>query len=35
VRAGMSETEIRASWQPKLIAFKKIRKKYLMYADFE
>lgn len=32
---GKSEEEIRASWQPKLSAFKKIRKKYLMYEDFE
>lgn len=32
---GKSEEEIRASWRPKLDAFKKIRKKYLMYADFE
>jgi uncharacterized protein YbbC (DUF1343 family) len=33
--AGMTEAEIRASWQPGLEAFKKIRKKYLLYADFE
>ena len=33
--AGKSEKEIRQSWQPKLNAFKKIRKKYLLYADFE
>ena len=32
---GKTETEIRASWQPKLDAFKAIRKKYLMYKDFE
>jgi uncharacterized protein YbbC (DUF1343 family) len=32
---GVSEEEIRASWQPRLDAFKKIRKKYLMYQDFE
>jgi uncharacterized protein YbbC (DUF1343 family) len=30
-----TETEIRASWEPKLLAFKKIRKKYLLYKDFE
>jgi uncharacterized protein YbbC (DUF1343 family) len=30
-----TEIEIRASWQTKLIAFKKIRKKYLLYDDFE
>lgn len=33
--AGKSETEIRRSWQPDLDAFKKIRKKYLLYPDFE
>ncbi|MFC4232319.1 exo-beta-N-acetylmuramidase NamZ domain-containing protein [Parasediminibacterium paludis] len=35
IRAGKSEAEIRKSWQPKLQAFKKIRKKYLLYPDFE
>lgn len=29
--AGMSEKEIRKSWEPKLEAFKKVRKKYLLY----
>jgi len=33
--AGKTEQEIRASWEPKLSAFKKIRKRYLMYPDFE
>jgi uncharacterized protein YbbC (DUF1343 family) len=33
--AGKTEAEIRASWQAKLEAFKAIRKKYLMYTDFE
>jgi uncharacterized protein YbbC (DUF1343 family) len=33
--AGKGETEIRKSWQPDLDAFKKIRKKYLLYPDFE
>ena len=33
--ARISETEIRKSWQPDLDAFKKIRKKYLLYPDFE
>jgi uncharacterized protein YbbC (DUF1343 family) len=33
--AGKSETEIRNSWQPDIEAFKKIRKKYLLYPDFE
>ncbi len=32
---GKTEAEIRKSWEPKLSAFKKIRKKYLMYDDFE
>jgi len=31
---GKTEEEIRASWQPKLDEFKKIRKKYLLYPDF-
>ncbi len=35
IKDGKTEAEIRASWQPKLNAFKKIRKKYLMYDDFE
>jgi uncharacterized protein YbbC (DUF1343 family) len=32
---GATEDEIRKSWQPKLNEFKKIRKKYLLYSDFE
>ncbi|QEC67554.1 DUF1343 domain-containing protein [Panacibacter ginsenosidivorans] len=32
--AGKTEDEICKSWQPKLEAFKKIRKKYLLYSDF-
>ena len=35
IRDGKSESEIRASWEPKLSEFKKIRKKYLLYDDFE
>jgi uncharacterized protein YbbC (DUF1343 family) len=35
IRAGVSEKEIRKSWQPRLNSFKKIRKKYLMYPDFD
>lgn len=35
IRTGMPEPEIRASWQPGLETFKKIRKKYLLYPDFE
>lgn len=34
IRAGLSEDEIRKSWEPKLSAFKKTRKKYLLYEDF-
>jgi uncharacterized protein YbbC (DUF1343 family) len=33
--AGSSETEIRKSWEPRLTAFKTMRKKYLLYTDFE
>jgi uncharacterized protein YbbC (DUF1343 family) len=33
--AGKSESDIRKSWEPKLQAFKAIRKKYLLYPDFE
>ena len=32
---GDSEAQIRKSWQPQLQEFKKIRKKYLLYPDFE
>ncbi|HEX5651826.1 MAG TPA: DUF1343 domain-containing protein [Chitinophagaceae bacterium] len=35
VKAGIPEAEIRASWEPKLGEFKKIRKKYLLYPDFD
>ncbi len=35
IKAGKTEKEIRNSWQPRLDTFKKIRKKYLLYADFE
>jgi uncharacterized protein YbbC (DUF1343 family) len=35
LKKGTSEKEIRKSWQPKLTEFKKIRKKYLLYPDFE
>ena len=35
VKEGKTEAEIRASWEPKLSAFKQIRKKYLLYPDFE
>ena len=35
VKDGRTESEIRASWEPRLQAFKKIRKKYLLYPDFK
>jgi uncharacterized protein YbbC (DUF1343 family) len=35
IRDGKSEEEIRKSWEPALSEFKKIRKKYLLYSDFE
>lgn len=33
--AGLSEDEIRASWEPELEAYKEMRRKYLLYPDFE
>ncbi|MBW7841052.1 MAG: DUF1343 domain-containing protein, partial [Chitinophagaceae bacterium] len=35
IKDGKSEQEIRDSWQPALSHFKQIRKKYLLYKDFE
>lgn len=35
VKAGKTEEEIRKSWEPGLSNFKKIRKRYLLYPDFE
>jgi uncharacterized protein YbbC (DUF1343 family) len=35
VKDGKTEAEIRASWEPALSNYKKIRKKYLLYKDFE
>ncbi len=35
VKQGLTEEAIRASWQPGLKAYKAIRKKYLLYKDFE
>ncbi len=32
---GLPEMEIRSSWEPALTKFKSIRKKYLLYPDFE
>ena len=34
IRQGLTEDEIKASWQPDLDAYKKMRKKYLLYPDF-
>jgi uncharacterized protein YbbC (DUF1343 family) len=34
IKSGVSEEEIRKSWEPALSEFKKIRKKYLLYDDF-
>ncbi|MDQ6761098.1 MAG: DUF1343 domain-containing protein, partial [Bacteroidota bacterium] len=34
IKDGISESEIRKSWEPALSNFKKIRKKYLLYKDF-
>ncbi len=33
IREGLTEEQIRQSWEPALSNFKKIRKKYLLYAD--
>lgn len=35
VESGLSEEQIRTTWQPKLDAYKAMRKKYLLYEDFE
>ena len=35
IKNGKPEKEIRDSWEPALQKFKKIRKKYLLYDDFE
>ncbi|VVC75680.1 hypothetical protein AQUSIP_09700 [Aquicella siphonis] len=35
IRDGVSESDIRKSWEPRLSAFKLIRKQYLLYPDFE
>ena len=34
IKSGTSEEDIRKSWEPKLNEFKSIRKKYLLYPDF-
>lgn len=35
LKEGVAETAIRKSWEPQLEQFKKIRKKYLLYRDFD
>ncbi len=35
IKQGKTEEEIRKSWEPALTQFKEIRKKYLLYKDFE
>lgn len=35
IQADKTEDEIRASWQDDLVKYKKMRKKYLLYSDFE
>ncbi len=35
VENGMSAAEIRATWQEDIAAFKQVRKRYLLYPDFE
>ncbi|HAJ99069.1 MAG TPA: DUF1343 domain-containing protein [Bacteroidales bacterium] len=35
IKAGLTEQQIRESWQPGLNAFRAIRAKYLLYPDFE
>jgi uncharacterized protein YbbC (DUF1343 family) len=35
IRSGLSEEQIRESWKPELNLYKAMRKKYLLYEDFE
>jgi uncharacterized protein YbbC (DUF1343 family) len=35
IKAGITETDIRKSWEPALEEYKQMRKKYLLYEDFE
>ncbi|MEH0158207.1 DUF1343 domain-containing protein [Limibacter armeniacum] len=35
IEAGMTEEEIKESWEPELKAYNEIRRKYLLYPDFE
>jgi uncharacterized protein YbbC (DUF1343 family) len=34
IKGVISERDIKASWQPAIETFKKIRSKYLIYKDF-
>jgi uncharacterized protein YbbC (DUF1343 family) len=35
LKQGLTAKQISKSWQPAIAKFKKIRKKYLLYKDFE
>jgi uncharacterized protein YbbC (DUF1343 family) len=35
IKDGVSETEIRKSWEPELTKFKRTRKKYMLYPDVD
>ena len=35
IRAGKNEREIKNSWSPELGKYRLLRKKYLLYPDFE
>ena len=35
IKAGFSEAEIKATWQTDLEAYRELRKKYILYPDFE
>jgi uncharacterized protein YbbC (DUF1343 family) len=35
VKKGLSEDAIRESWEPGLTQFRNLRKKYLLYKDFD
>lgn len=35
IEKGLGEEEIRKSWEPALSGYKELRKRYLLYADFE
>lgn len=35
IKAGLTQEEIKQTWQDDLVEFKQIRKKYLLYNDFE